>query len=95
MRVVLLMSFIPLMLLLFVVRDIPIILLIFIVTIVTGLFAFSVEIVINAEGAIRVLAIILFPAIMLAGVVIAFREVFAPLIGRLCTNYGEMVNDGV
>jgi len=42
MKVTILMLFLPLMLLLFIVRDIPIILLILVVTIVTGLFAFSV-----------------------------------------------------
>jgi hypothetical protein len=82
------------MMLLFMCRDVIVIILMFVISIVGGLFGFSFEILCEQEGVFFILGIIFFPAVMVIGIVRAFREVFCETVGELCSTFWLMASGG-
>ncbi len=65
------------------------------VCIVAGLFGFSFEILSDLEGGACALGVIFFPFLMIAGIGMAFKEIFCDVIPDLCDDYWSMFRDGM
>lgn len=72
-KVILFLALVPLMFLLYLMRDLLILVFMILFSVVAGLFGFSFELVFKATGIACFLAVLFFPVTMLIGIGVGFR----------------------
>lgn len=93
-KVLLFTLFIPVMILLFMVRDLWVILCMLFVTLLAGMFGFSFEIISDLEGPLCLLAVLFFPVTMILGVGRAFGEVFCEPVSDMMEDFCRIASEG-
>ena len=86
---------VPIIAIVFLVRDLLVIVGVLVITIFVGLFGFSFELVTKMDGCLALLLLIFFPITMIIGVGIAFKEIFCqvgtPFLGAFLKSTGKRV----
>lgn len=59
-----------------------------------GLFGFSLEMLSELEGWTCILGILFFPILMIAGIGVAYKEIFCDIVPNLCEEYWQMFCEG-
>lgn len=59
-----------------------------------GLFGFSFEILSELQGCTCLLGVLFFPVLMIAGIGVAFKEIFCDIVPNLCEEYWGLFCEG-